>query len=385
MYLSSKDIFDKLSSDLFLNENLKIKMEGNCTTADMRVGGFYCSFQVPEGDERVIKIIIKNDYSKKLIKELFVECEKTNFYHLFPVERNIIQRILRFINSYKVRFELNDLSSILKSTYEFLFENIVKLNSVFRMDDAISTAKNTQIAFDIRESLSHKYADMMQTMNLIADKGLSIARYGDGELNLVCNINRHTDFQRNSFEINHKLSEILASSQSNLLVCLPIISLHEGFWRDFWFKQWYLFSHHCKLPLYGTAQITRPIFFKLYGLDAVQAWKKLWRGKRVCFVYGEGSRFEKDHFLFDEIIDHVEVLGKAKNAFEDIDTLISESIALRADVDIYLIALGQTGTILASELAKRGVWALDIGHLPNSYDTIFKNKARPESLPLVKK
>ena len=71
MYLSSKDIFDKLSSDLFLNENLKIKMEADCTTADMRVGGFYCSFQVPEGDERVIEIIIKNDYSKKLIKEIF--------------------------------------------------------------------------------------------------------------------------------------------------------------------------------------------------------------------------------------------------------------------------------------------------------------------------
>ena len=226
---------------------------------------------------------------------------------------------------------------------------------------------------------------MMKTMDLIFEQELSIARYGDGELNLVCNINRHTAFQRNSFMINHKLSEILATPQDGLLVCLPIISLHDTFWKDFWFKQWHLFSHHCKQSCYGTAQISRPIFFRLYGLKAVEAWKKLWRGKRVCFIYGEGARFEKDHLLFGEILSHVEVLGKPKNAFDDLSFLIKESLVLRENVDIYLIALGQTGTILAAELSKYGVRALDIGHLPNSYDTIFNNKSIPESLPLVKK
>lgn len=384
MYLNNKEILNKLSSDFFLNESLKFNMESNCVTASMRVGGFSCLFQIIEGNERIINISINNDYSKKIIKELFMEYEKINFYNLFYFKKNNFFNKYLFIKKYKIEHELNDLSSTLKRAYEFLFKNIIELNSVFRLDDAIYKANNTKVAFDIKENLSHKYLDMMQTMHMVFDKKLSISRYGDGELNLVSDIKRNTSFQRNSFEINHKLTEILSVSQNNLLVCMPMLSLNEGFWRDFWFKQWHLFSHHCKLPLYGTAQISRPIFFKIYGLDAVEAWKKLWRGKRVCFVYGKGSRFEKDHFLFNEITDYVEVLGKATNAFDDLDDLVENSFVLRENVDIYLIALGQTGTILASELSKLGVWALDIGHLPNSYDNIFNNKSRPEILPLIK-
>lgn len=50
------------------------------------------------------------------------------------------------------------------------------------------------------------------------------------------------------------------------------------------------------------------------------------------------------------------------------------------EVDMFLIALGPTGTVLASRLFHKNLRALDIGHLNNSYDTVFLNSVRPESL-----
>ena len=79
-----------------------------------------------------------------------------------------------------------------------------------------------------------------------------------------------------------------------------------------------------------------------------------------------------------------EILGKATNAFDELNILKAQAIEKKDNVDIYLIALGQTGTILAAELAEEGLWALDVGHLPNSYDNIFNSKATPENLPLIK-
>ena len=226
MYLSSSEIFKKLSVDSFLNNNLKMREDSNTVVVEMRVGGFFCSLLIFEGNQRVIKISIENDYSKKLIKELFNEYENLNIYDLFSIKHSRFLKFLRLIMySHRLNFALNDLCQTLKGIYQFLFENVVKLNSVFRLDNAITNTKNTQVALDISNNLSVKCVDMMKTMDLIFEQELSIARYGDGELNLVCNINRHTAFQRNSFMINHKLSEILATPQDGLLVCnvVPLI------------------------------------------------------------------------------------------------------------------------------------------------------------------
>src|SRR5690606_41097389 len=91
--------------------------------------------------------------------------------------------------------------------------------------------------------------------------------------------NNNISYQKNSILINEKLIEILSNTNDNLLVCLPNLALQNNFWRDFWFKKLHRFAHHCNQSLYGNAQVTRPIFFQKYGVEATEAWKRIWRNK----------------------------------------------------------------------------------------------------------
>ena len=48
---------------------------------------------------------------------------------------------------------------------------------------------------------------------------------------------------------------------------------------------------------------------------------------------------------------------------------------------LILISLGPTATVLAYDLSKTGVQAIDIGHITNMYDRLVYGKAKPEDLP----
>lgn len=381
MFLSSTEIYNYLKKDIFFKDSFEFTILNDVVAIGIRIGGFNCNLKVYAGESRVIKADLIGLYSVKVMNELFYDYKNFNLYNFFfkkAVKRN------RFILLDKRKCHLNNLKSVIVFIINYFYENIVHINSSFRAADEIKILKNNQIAFDICDNFSKKNLDLIETMDQIYNKKMSISRFGDGELNLVIDLNRHTKFQKNSFIINDKLTNILSKRVDNLLVCLPLLTYADGFWKNYWMNNWYLFSHTCKLDIYGSAQISRPIFFQKYGLVAVESWKKIWRNKRVCFVYGEGSRFNINHILFDEISEVKQVLGKATNAFDDYDRLFSSCKEVLDDVDIFLIALGQTGTVLSAALCLEGGWALDVGHLPNSYDTVFKNTATPEQLPLSK-
>lgn len=379
MYLSSEEIFIKLNNNDFLNQVFKFTYTESHVYAEIRIGGFFCNLVIQSGIKQKINIESRNDYTKKILRELFT-IDTIDLYIYF--EKNIKDKfyIKKLFN--RKDFYLSKICTILEKAYNFLFNNIVTLNTTFRIHDTINNIGHINTAFYISDKFKHINMNMIETMDHIYKEELSLSRYGDGELNLVINQNNNISFQKNSILINEKLIEILSNTNDNLLVCLPNLALQNNFWRDFWFKKLHLFAHHCNQSLYGNAQVTRPIFFQKYGVEATEAWKRIWRNKSVCFIYGEGSRFEKNHFLFDEISSYSEILGKPSNAFEDLDLIIKQSVNLAEKTEIYLIALGPTGTILASELSKLGLRALDIGHLPNSYDNVFKNGKNPEALPV---
>lgn len=72
-------------------------------------------------------------------------------------------------------------------------------------------------------------------------------------------------------------------------------------------------------------------------------------------------------------------LRSFKVLYTEIDDVMKQCIEQK-QVDLFLIALGPTGTVLAARLHHRGFRALDIGHLNNSYDTVFLNQMRPEQI-----
>ena len=52
---------------------------------------------------------------------------------------------------------------------------------------------------------------------------------------------------------------------------------------------------------------------------------------------------------------------------------------------LYLLSLGPAGTLVAAWLSKLGRWAIDVGHISESWANVFAGGQWPEALDVVKK
>jgi hypothetical protein len=122
------------------------------------------------------------------------------------------------------------------------------------------------------------------------------------------------------------------------------------------------------------------------GLSEVMKLKKLWDNREVLFVFGEGSRFDIESELFDNVRNKSLVYGKARNAWSEYEDLLKrcKSEIKKLHHPLILISLGPTASVLAYDLAIENVQALDLGHLTNVYNRMVNNGPTPEDMELVK-
>lgn len=232
-----------------------------------------------------------------------------------------------------------------------------------------------EVLLDMNDFMHGKMLSMMQTMQKIKNEELSIARFGDGEIN--CMVTKlGCGFQTHDWKLMQELRNI-SSEENKLLVCYPSLMVECPWWAVYWPKYWAKCKFFLQKNTYGDSFITRPEAFHMHGHMMADLWKDIWNNKKVCFITGEGSRMNANHFIFDNIKDSQHVFSKPQNAYSDIENTIKKC-QQTTDIDIFLIALGPAGTAIASRLHKLGYRALDIGHLNNSYDTVFNNAPRPE-------
>jgi len=258
-------------------------------------------------------------------------------------------------------------------------EQIKKNSEVTRM-----AAANPYLS-QVRKFTRAKQLSFEATLQLIAKEKLSFARFGDGELKLMLRPSYKLAFQKNSGPLREALRTVVSrgvEQPEKLLIGFPQMyeDLHwSGVWVDIWDETSELFSD---LKRVGNAHVSRPVFFEDLGETGVQLWRNVWSERKVRVITGKGSRFELSPALFDNVAKVEFTYSTATNAFEDLSRLIAE-LELSTD-ELYLIALGPAGTILAAELAALGHWAIDIGHISDSYENVFKGAARPESKPISK-
>lgn len=220
----------------------------------------------------------------------------------------------------------------------------------------------------------------LQTVERIRDNNLSFARFGDGELRMMLQADYRLSFQANSGKLSDSLRGAFTPSHG-LLVGFPHVyrDLHwSAVWCSLWSQVEPLASQS---DVMGNSHVTRPIFFQTAGRDGVEAWRSVWDGKTVTVVTGEGSRFDLIPELFDNLGGSRFLYSKPVSAFEDVPRIMSE--LTQDESDIILIALGPAGTVLASQLAKAGRRAIDIGHISDSYENVFRNGAWPENKALT--
>lgn len=323
-----------------------------------------------------IVLNFKNTYSLELFSDYFnFLFQKSHFI----VNGCIVDTV--FLQNY---------SGELESTVKLIFNTIRSIekdtNKCIRgihethllLLDEIAHGREDLSVNDMINNFNHKQIGILETLEIIRDKELSISRFGDGEIRCMTTLNG-CSFQSHDWELMAELRSISSKESEKLLVCYPDILIHNKFWRTFWKNYWFKTKGYLTLPLYGNSMISRPEAFNFFGKKAAQIWKQIFYKKNVCFVTGSSSRLDIDHVLFQNIASHSLIRTKNNNAYQDINLLVEECIC-RSDVEIFLIALGPTGSVLAARLAALGRRALDIGHVNNSYDAVFNGMPQPEKI-----
>lgn len=230
------------------------------------------------------------------------------------------------------------------------------------------------------------------TIDYIRKHQCSVARFGDGELNMILT-DKSIGFQRYNKELSERLEEVLVSNDSKLLICIP--HTLERFYgecqraKSFWSK----FAIYNKPSIYqilrqhnrtgckfGDTQMTRPYMDYVDDKNARKVYpalKALWDKQDLLIVEGSATRMGVGNDLFDNAASVKRVVCPAKNAYAAYD-LILKTVKDLHQGELVLIALGPAATVLAADLSQAGVWAIDVGHLDVEYEW-FKSGTKQKS------
>jgi hypothetical protein len=203
----------------------------------------------------------------------------------------------------------------------------------------------------------------------LALQGMSLARFGDGELRLAIGADSISQRER-SPQLMAELRAMLKERPANCLVCIPNIDSATPK-ADSWAK--YADPKFVSLygqQVFGSSFITRPD--SAPWIDRPDYWDKveqLWRGKEITLVVGDEKSLTPERCASAAKI-HI-VQAPRKNAYTEIDRIEADVMTtLRSirpvpvpEMCPVLICLGATATVLAARLSQRGVHALDLGHI----------------------
>lgn len=175
-------------------------------------------------------------------------------------------------------------------------------------------------------------------------EGKSLARFGDGELNLVHG--EDARLQVYSDDIRDELRYIL-SGQSPCLVGIPhVLGKRPNYWKEFLSEH---SSHLNPRHQYVSSFISRPDECDVPPLPHI------WKSRDVLLISGGGS-FSRDHFSGAKSVDVI--AAPARDAYTFIDYIENK---VPADADLVILCLGPTATCLAHRLCVKGIQALDLG------------------------
>lgn len=230
--------------------------------------------------------------------------------------------------------------------------------------------------------LSENQLGLEATLERLAKTDDSLARFGDGEFQLMLSPWRNLAFQKNSFELIAALESTVASSFDSLMIGLPQFMrnpIYLKVWPKIWGRLSTLLDH---TRTYANAHVSRPLAFKFLGDTAVELWREVWRGKSLTIITGKGSRFEVVSELFETSTSIDRIDSTPVNAFADIDRIMG--LVGERDSDIFIVSMGPAGTVLSHQIAATGRRALDIGHLSAAYLNVMQGEVLPERTPLVR-
>lgn len=235
-------------------------------------------------------------------------------------------------------------------------------------------------------------ASVKETANSLINSNKSLSRFGDGELGWLCGkdiLPEDIAFEHSSNDLRNKLIKVIKSSNPNLEIGLsPFSEAYNNHYKN-----------HCRRALkvsmsklgpnwmkylninkkYYNTNVTRAFSaFKHYSYSKYifQQLKKIWKNKRILIVEGQGTRLGVNNNLFNHARSVSRIECPATNAFESYSHILDVISRYLGNhfVDLSLLALGPTATILAYSLCNEGFRAIDVGHMDVEYEWFLRHK-----------
>ena len=231
--------------------------------------------------------------------------------------------------------------------------------------------------------LNIKVLGILDTLNYIMAHNSSVARFGDGEMDIITGHSiPYQDYDEN---LANELKEIISSeSNESLVICLSDVFERldrynqeaVDFWKQHLNNNYVHYKSLCKAPWYGSTFISRP-YMDLVDKSLSNMYfkniKNLWDKRDILIVEGVNSRSGVGNDLFDNANSVERIICPSKNAYSKIDE-IESLIERHAENKLVLLILGSTAKVLAKRLSIKKFQAIDMGHIDSEYEW-FKMKA----------
>ena len=243
---------------------------------------------------------------------------------------------------------------------------------------------NAALRYPAAQARVKRYSVMSieETIDLLLhNPQLSLARYGDGELEMTWY--KNIGFQPFDPKLSVRLKALLqqdSAANPNCLICLPdafrttrnMRSESALFWffhKSFYFKHYEALLN--KQVRYGNTSVTRPYHDykgKQLSRTIFDKFKQLYQGRRVLIVEGSGTRLGLGNDLLEGASEVKRITTLNRNAFSVYDRLFETVSRNAVNFDLVLISLGPTATVLAYDLSQQGIRCIDSGHVDIEYE-----------------
>lgn len=227
-----------------------------------------------------------------------------------------------------------------------------------------------------------KFYEIGETVESIVNDKLSMARFGDGEFEIMSGKNR-SKFQQFDEKLASRLRQVIESHEEKLLIAIADnYGCLDGYNEIIkpairaYMTDEVRVQHKQFLDLtrtYHNAYLSRPYAF--WEDNRTQApkrrfdnLKRIWDGRNVIFVEGILTRMGVGNDLFDNAAKIRRIEAPAVNSFEKYDQILETSCRYAEEDVLFLIALGPAAGVLAYDLSRAGFQAIDIGHLDLEYE-----------------
>lgn len=232
-----------------------------------------------------------------------------------------------------------------------------------------------------------------ELLEKILKEGFSLCRFGDGEFEIMRGKNRAW-FETMSCSLQERLIQIFwDNSNSKILTAAAqnfknfeglkedaadIIRMYmEGETRTD------ILSFFNESKEYYDAYVSRPYIFYKNSDNAniiFSLFKQIWEKRNIVMVEGAYGRAGIANDLFDGVKSIKRVVCPKNNAWEYYEQILESVLCVVNKDDLVCISLGPTATVLAYDLAQKGIQALDIGQVDNEYDWYLQKSKKREPI-----